>query len=844
MAIYHLHAKTWSKGAGKGAGGHARYVLRQGPYATKTVEQVDGATVRQVEVDRAAEVAASFSGHMPAWAAENPLAYWDAADEHERANGTVYRELEFALPGELSVEQNFALAHAFAEALAKVDGGATPYSLAIHRSEKDPALLHCHLMLSDKVHDGHDRSPERWFRRAANRGKDPASGGAPKTQARISQDWLGEMVRPMWSDLANAALEQAGRPERIDHRALEEQRQEQEQLAEQAREKGDHLAAARHHKAADALDRPAQPKRGRVLEHGGPERAPGQAQAWDRHLVDLAERQAARQALAAAEQESERLRAELERERRRESARRELEASHGGRPDTLAIAQASAAQVVALAQDHRQAVQERWTARRRERGVAELLRDCDPAKARSLDRRIEALREAAQPVSAAERQRIRNSAATGWEIEQAKHHPEWLRAARGAGGWESLPQRWAERQDQEAGGWLAWLPERRKKAQEWDKRLRALDVLLKQRQRVMDAAERERLTEQKRAAAEWERLLPFVEDARNAFEKRQAALEAERRAAEREEQERKRREAARRDRATGQERGPGIRHPDKPRWQAERERVLTRAYNAEVADKLGRWYRIERGPEGLTLSNRDSRIIDYGDRVTAKEGNDKEIEAMVLLAQAKGWQRVELTGSAEFQGRAARALVEAGIGLTDARQEQAARDAIEADRRKAAREQEAMAAQAKVPEPTKPTPPPQAKAPERTKPAPSPQAQAQAPALPGEWKGSTLGSPRAGGPALFTVKDGVVSVYHDRQRAEAALTPFQTKHGTRALRTIVDYPDGHSVVLLVNLEEASGRGYVASAGIRDANKNLIEVQKGKVEPQRIVKLERGKGLGD
>ena len=74
---------------------------------------------------------------------------------------------------------------------------------------------------------------------------------------------------------------------------------------------------------------------------------------------------------------------------------------------------------------------------------------------------------------------------------------------------------------------------------------------------------------------------------------------------------------------------------------------------------------------------------------------------MVDLARAKGWERVSLTGTAEFQERAARAFVEAGIGLTDARLERTARDAIEADRQKAAREQvarerEALAAQART----------------------------------------------------------------------------------------------------------------------------------------------------
>ncbi|MHB8266707.1 MAG: MobA/MobL family protein, partial [Acidithiobacillus ferrivorans] len=109
MAEYHLHAKTHSRGAGKGAGGHVRYILREGTYAQKTVEQVNGAVIERVRINRSSEVLYAESGHLPAWA-QTPAGYWDAADQYERANGTVYREIEFALPKELSDNENIELA--------------------------------------------------------------------------------------------------------------------------------------------------------------------------------------------------------------------------------------------------------------------------------------------------------------------------------------------------------------------------------------------------------------------------------------------------------------------------------------------------------------------------------------------------------------------------------------------------------------------------------------------------------------------------------------------------------------------------------------------------------------
>ena len=316
MAEYHLHAKTHSRGAGKGAGGHVRYILREGAYAQKMVEQVNGAVVERVRIDRSSEVLFAESAHLPAWT-QDPADYWDAADRFERANGTVYREIEFALPKELSDAENIALARAFAERLADVPGGKTPYTFAIHRSEKKPMLLHCHLMLSDKVNDGIDRDPALWFKRAAASPKnknpvDPAQGGAPKTQARIGQEWLGEVVRPLWARLANDALAQAEVDARIDHRTLEARRIEQERMVEEARAQGDEVAARRHAQVADALDRPPEPKKGRVLTHGGPEKAPRRAAMVVDFAAAKAERAQAAEARRLAEAAMERDRQAVE----------------------------------------------------------------------------------------------------------------------------------------------------------------------------------------------------------------------------------------------------------------------------------------------------------------------------------------------------------------------------------------------------------------------------------------------------------------------------------------------------------------------------------------------------
>ena len=63
----------------------------------------------------------------------------EAADEHERANGRRFREVEFALPTELTRSERLEAAREFAHFLT--DRERLPYTLAIHRGGgREPAL--------------------------------------------------------------------------------------------------------------------------------------------------------------------------------------------------------------------------------------------------------------------------------------------------------------------------------------------------------------------------------------------------------------------------------------------------------------------------------------------------------------------------------------------------------------------------------------------------------------------------------------------------------------------------------------------------------------------------------
>ena len=202
MAIYHLNVKTGSRSGGQSARAKSEYIGREGKYE-KDSEELE---YRE-------------SGNMPSWAADDPRAYWSAADEHERANGRLFVQVECSLPKELDPEQQRDLARSFAEELTGPE--RLPYTMAIHRGGGDNP--HVHLMISERGQDGHDRDAEQWFKRANT--KEPEKGGAKKTSSLTSKEWL-ENTRQRWETAANRALERAGSAERIDHRGLAAQRKE------------------------------------------------------------------------------------------------------------------------------------------------------------------------------------------------------------------------------------------------------------------------------------------------------------------------------------------------------------------------------------------------------------------------------------------------------------------------------------------------------------------------------------------------------------------------------------------------------------------------------------------
>ena len=230
MAIGRLSMKVGK--AGK-AGPHAAYIAREGQYAER--------------LERGEKLEATAAGNMPAWAQSNPLAFWQAADAFERTNGTTYREMEIALPRELSAAQRAALVHDF---VRQEIGDRHAYQWAIHTptaadGQEQP---HVHLMLSERQRDGIERDPEQYFKRY--NAKTPEKGGARKgygpsagqTLTKAERATELKALRGRWQTLCNAHLEHAGLTQRIDMRSHAErgtgQEPERKQLPSQWRGQG------------------------------------------------------------------------------------------------------------------------------------------------------------------------------------------------------------------------------------------------------------------------------------------------------------------------------------------------------------------------------------------------------------------------------------------------------------------------------------------------------------------------------------------------------------------------------------------------------------------------------
>jgi MobA/MobL family len=114
------------------------------------------------------------------------------AEEADRKNARVVDKIMVALPRELTPAQRSALVASFAQTITQT---RAPWFAAIHQTGRDSHNPHAHLVIRDR---------------------DIATG---KRVANLSEKDSTTILRTLWQDMANKALQEAGSQARIDHRS-------------------------------------------------------------------------------------------------------------------------------------------------------------------------------------------------------------------------------------------------------------------------------------------------------------------------------------------------------------------------------------------------------------------------------------------------------------------------------------------------------------------------------------------------------------------------------------------------------------------------------------------------
>ena len=205
MAIYHLSMKPISRSAGRSATAAAAY--RAG------CEVVDERTGEIHNYTRKGGVL-SARLILPGGGTAERAAFWSRVEvHHKHPKATTAREIVLALPRELSDEQRRELAEQYGRDLADRWGVAVDVCIHAPDASEGEENPHAHILMT-----ACSCTPQGGLGKKVE-ALDPIAVKMKKTD-RVT---AAEVERPLWEALANAALEHAGRAERIDHRTLEAQ---------------------------------------------------------------------------------------------------------------------------------------------------------------------------------------------------------------------------------------------------------------------------------------------------------------------------------------------------------------------------------------------------------------------------------------------------------------------------------------------------------------------------------------------------------------------------------------------------------------------------------------------
>lgn len=199
MALYHCSITPVSRGEGRSAVAAAAYRA-----CTVLRDERTGITHDFRRKRGHLHAALILPGDAPAWAHER-AALWNGAEAAERVNGCPARDIEFALPHELSRDAQDALAEAVARQVSARYGTAIDLNVHAPPRRGDARNVHAHLLMSTRR-----LGPEGFG--AKTRELDDRRRGPEEIRC----------IRRMVAGLTNRFLAEAGLETRVDERSLAE----------------------------------------------------------------------------------------------------------------------------------------------------------------------------------------------------------------------------------------------------------------------------------------------------------------------------------------------------------------------------------------------------------------------------------------------------------------------------------------------------------------------------------------------------------------------------------------------------------------------------------------------
>lgn len=221
MAICHIPIKIIQRSKGKSAVAAAAY--RSG---TKLTNEWDGLTHDYSRKRGVVHAEIMLPSHAPPEFADRST-LWNSVEQIEKSRDSqLAREVEVALPRELTREQQLALIRAYIKDNFVAAGMCADFAL----HDKGDGNPHAHILLTIRPlkEDGTWGAKCRKVYDLDEHGQRiPDSKGGWKNHREDTTDWndksKAEVWRAAWAAYTNRALEAAGRPERIDHRSYKRQ---------------------------------------------------------------------------------------------------------------------------------------------------------------------------------------------------------------------------------------------------------------------------------------------------------------------------------------------------------------------------------------------------------------------------------------------------------------------------------------------------------------------------------------------------------------------------------------------------------------------------------------------